>query len=78
MDLKNAKVLITGGSDGIGKGLAACLIATGCKVMITGRSAIKLKDAARELPGLLTYRSDMVTRMTEKDWPDTWSRFCPV
>jgi uncharacterized oxidoreductase len=59
MDLTNAEVLITGGSDGIGKGLAARLIAAGCKVMITGRSVAKLKAAAIELPGLLAYSSDI-------------------
>jgi len=59
MDLTNAEVLITGGSDGIGKGLAARLMAAGCKVMITGRNAAKLEATAIELPGLLTYRSDI-------------------
>jgi len=59
MELNNAKVLITGGSDGIGKGLAARLIVGGAKVMVTGRDASKLRDAAEELPGLLTYKSDI-------------------
>lgn len=59
MDLTHAEVLITGGSDGIGKGLAARLMAAGCKVMITGRNEAKLKAAAIDLPGLLTYSSDI-------------------
>lgn len=59
MDLKNAEILITGGSEGIGKGLAKRLLAAGCRVLITGRSAEKLQSAAAELPGLLTYRNDI-------------------
>jgi len=59
MELTNAKALITGGSEGIGKGLAARLLAVGCTVMITGRNQTKLKKAAAELPGLLSYRSDI-------------------
>ncbi|TSJ36602.1 SDR family NAD(P)-dependent oxidoreductase [Mucilaginibacter corticis] len=59
MKLKNAKVLITGGSEGIGKGLAARLLAAGCTVMVTGRNEAKLKEAAAELPGLLIYQNDI-------------------
>jgi uncharacterized oxidoreductase len=59
MTFNNAEVLITGGSDGIGKGLATRLIAAGCKVMVTGRNSSKLKAVTEELPGLLTYVSDI-------------------
>jgi uncharacterized oxidoreductase len=56
---QSANVLITGGSDGIGRGLAARYLATGAKVLITGRNAEKLEKAARELPGILTFANDI-------------------
>lgn len=59
MDLTNAQVLITGGSEGIGKGLAERLLKAGSTVLVTGRSEEKLAKAKSELPGLLTYRNDI-------------------
>ena len=59
MDFKNAQVLITGGSKGIGKGLAALFIKAGSDVLITGRNAEKLQNAANELPGIKTYVNDI-------------------
>ena len=59
MDLKNKFVLITGGSEGIGKGLAVRFLNAGSKVMITGRNEEKLKQAAAENPGLLTCVNDI-------------------
>jgi uncharacterized oxidoreductase len=52
-------VLITGGSDGIGRGLAARYLAAGAKVMVTGRSTEKLGRAASELPGLEIFPNDI-------------------
>jgi 3-oxoacyl-[acyl-carrier protein] reductase len=49
MDLRGAKVLITGGSSGIGLETARLLIASGAKVAITGRDEGKLRHAADEL-----------------------------
>lgn len=49
MDLKQAKVLITGGSSGIGYATAKALIAAGAKVAICGRNAERLNKAAEEL-----------------------------
>jgi 3-oxoacyl-[acyl-carrier protein] reductase len=49
MDLKNATVLITGGSSGIGFAAAQALGAAGAKVAITGRNPEKLARAARAL-----------------------------
>ena len=43
MQLKNAKVLVTGGSDGYGRGIAAVLKNAGAEVWITGRNAAKLE-----------------------------------
>jgi len=56
---ESASALITGGSDGIGLGLAARYIASGAKVLVTGRSREKLERAALELPGLETFVNDI-------------------
>jgi 3-oxoacyl-[acyl-carrier protein] reductase len=48
MDLKNAKVLITGGSLGIGKATAKVLVEHGAQVGITGRDGSRLEKAASE------------------------------
>lgn len=52
MELSNANVLITGGSEGIGKSLAKRFLAAGSRVIFTGRNKEKLQRAANELPGL--------------------------
>ncbi len=49
MELKSAKALITGGSDGIGRGIAAALKHEGAEVVITGRRRRHLETAAGEL-----------------------------
>lgn len=57
MQLKNAKVLVTGGSDGYGRGIAAVLKNAGAEVWITGRSAAKLEKTAQDL-GVRTIQAD--------------------
>jgi len=49
MKLDNAKVLITGGSEGIGRGIAVALAAKGADVAITGRHEETLRRTAEEL-----------------------------
>jgi len=49
MNLKNASVLITGGSSGIGYAAAEVLAAAGARVAITGRDAKRLEEAAKAL-----------------------------
>lgn len=49
MNLKDKKILISGGSSGLGKAMAKMLIAKGAKVAITGRDEKKLKNVADEL-----------------------------
>jgi 3-oxoacyl-[acyl-carrier protein] reductase len=48
MDLKTAKVLVTGGSSGIGLATAKHLAAAGARVAICGRRAQAIEAAARE------------------------------
>lgn len=49
MNIKGTKILITGGSDGIGKATAAALKAEGGDVIITGRREEHLAKVAKEL-----------------------------
>ncbi|MET4138166.1 SDR family NAD(P)-dependent oxidoreductase [Pedobacter sp. UYP1] len=53
------QVLITGGSKGIGLGLAKCFLNAGCRVLITGRDLKKLEQAAIAIPGLEIYQNDI-------------------
>src|SRR5512134_303412 len=47
MQLADSVVLVTGGSSGIGKGIAHTLVSAGARVAITGRDRTRLDDAAR-------------------------------
>lgn len=58
MDLKGAKVLVTGGSLGIGKATAKLLLEAGAEVMITGRDETRLKMVAQEL-GVMQVQGDV-------------------
>lgn len=49
MYLKESKILVTGGSSGLGKAMAAVLKETGAHVLITGRDAQKVAQVAQEL-----------------------------
>jgi len=49
MDLKQKVVVITGGSQGFGKALAALLVTEGSRVVINSRDEGALKEAAKEL-----------------------------
>jgi uncharacterized oxidoreductase len=59
IEFSDASVLITGGGEGIGRGLAARFLSAGSTVLITGRNPEKLDRAARELPGLKTFVNDI-------------------
>lgn len=61
MDLKNKRVLITGGSSGIGLALAHALTARGARVVITGRRQSVLDDALRGLDSATGVCADVGT-----------------
>ena len=52
MQIKGTRALVTGGSEGIGYGIAAALLAKGARVAIMGRDEKKLAAAATELGAL--------------------------
>jgi len=57
MELKGAKTVVTGGSSGYGKGIAAAFAAAGADVWITGRNREKLFAAAGEI-GARAFHAD--------------------
>jgi uncharacterized oxidoreductase len=59
-------VLITGGSEGIGRALAVQFHRSGARVLVTGRSADKLGGASSALPKLETFVSD-ISRPDERE-----------
>jgi uncharacterized oxidoreductase len=59
--LKGASVLITGGSDGIGLGLATKYLDAGSRVLLTGRRVARLDEVAAAHPGLETFQNDIGT-----------------
>ncbi len=59
MKLTQRTILITGGTSGIGLGLATQLIQRGNTVIVTGRDEEKLDAAKRTLPAVQIFKSDV-------------------
>ncbi|WP_158809998.1 SDR family oxidoreductase [Beijerinckia sp. L45] len=55
----SARVLITGGSNGIGLGLAERFLLAGATVLVTGRKADQLDRVRTMLPGVRTFANDI-------------------
>ncbi len=66
MNLKNANVIITGGSSGIGKETAKRCVELGAKVLITGRNEEKLEQVADEI-GAIPFPFDISNIDTVSD-----------
>lgn len=49
MDITGQRVLVTGGSSGIGRAIAATLVQRGCRVAVNGRDAARLAAVATEI-----------------------------
>jgi NAD(P)-dependent dehydrogenase (short-subunit alcohol dehydrogenase family) len=67
------RVLITGGTSGLGRAMAAALAQTGAAVALTGRSGRQAAAVAAELPGALGIELDVrdessVTRAVDEAW----------
>ena len=59
MEMTKNTILITGGTSGIGLGLAAELLKLGNTVIVTGRDRRKLDDAQKKLAGAYAFQSDV-------------------
>ena len=51
LDLADKKIIITGGSQGLGFAIAATVLSDGADVLLVGRNADKLADATKRLEG---------------------------
>ena len=61
MKLQGKTILITGGTAGIGLEAAKQFLASGAKVIITGRDQSKLDKTKKLYPGLITIKSDVAS-----------------
>jgi len=75
MNLKNAIVLITGGSSGIGRAIAQSLVASGARVAITGRDERKLVEAAKELGAHPIHADVSVEADVERTYKEVMQKF---
>lgn len=62
MNIENAKILLTGGTTGIGYETAKLLRSLGAEVVICGRSAEKVATVARE-PGVHGIKADVTSEV---------------
>jgi NAD(P)-dependent dehydrogenase (short-subunit alcohol dehydrogenase family) len=59
--IEETTVLITGATDGLGRGVARDLAARGAKVLLHGRSREKLDELSAELGGAPTFLADLAS-----------------
>ena len=74
MNLENKVAYITGGSKGIGLGVAQSLLSKGMKVAISGRNEASLKEALTQLgnsEGVLAIKSDVTILADEEKAVET-------
>lgn len=67
MNLSNRTVLVTGGSSGIGLGIAEAFHRRGSTVILCARDEKRLSAAAERLPGIITLCGDLADEQHRKD-----------
>ena len=60
---QNCKILLTGGTSGIGKALFKQLYALKHSMIVVVRNESKLEKLKTEYPGITTYQVDLTSRM---------------
>jgi len=66
-DLAGKVALVTGGSRGIGKGIAKALAAAGAQVMITSRKAESCEETAKELGDAVHWEAGHIARSEDAE-----------
>src|SRR4051794_238977 len=59
--IEETTVLITGATDGLGRGVARDLASRGARVLLHGRSREKLDELSAELGGVPTFQADLAS-----------------
>jgi NAD(P)-dependent dehydrogenase (short-subunit alcohol dehydrogenase family) len=75
------KVLVTGGTSGLGLAMASALAAAGAGVALTGRSAARAAEVAAGLPGTVGLGLDVreessVARAVDQAWSRLGASTC--
>jgi NAD(P)-dependent dehydrogenase (short-subunit alcohol dehydrogenase family) len=75
------KVLVTGGTNGLGLAMASALAAAGAMVALTGRSGARASAVAAELPGAVGIELDVrdqssVVRAVDQAWSRLGASTC--
>jgi uncharacterized oxidoreductase len=78
MRMQGNTILITGGTSGIGRGLAEAFHQRGNQVIVTGRREFRLKELCHRHPGLASYVLDVTSAESIKSVARSVIADCPA